>query len=481
MDNISGNLKRGVLSPWEVAFQGVATMGSVAAVGYFMTGIAGIALGSMPFVLLLGLLLWFLSLNGNYQMSKYTVGAGGYYYYSAKASNKLIGYISGSFYAFAQLISVGAYGFMQMAIFIFLFFPELQAYTYFWIPMLLIAAIVETIIVYTGIKFSMRYAFYTGMVATIFMILASIALIVIAGPKNDVLTLTPYYVHGDYSILFLGLISAMTLGTGSGSVITLNEEAKNPTKNIRKSIWLLLPLQILPVVLGGYAITVLWGPTHMLSFSQSADPAVTVFFNNLGPVIGYFFVALVINANLLLGIGAYNAATRSIYGLAREGFFPKIFSRTHPKYKTPVAAIMLALIVGVVMSIPFGLAFGPFNGFFIYALFITIPIMISHMFINGSLPFYTRKDKTILKERKNIFFYLILPVITVGLFGYIIYGTVVPLPVYPDSIAIYADMVIAILVVVTSIILYGKKKFSGTMNSYEEVVLEVNKVDEKEI
>lgn len=476
-------LKRGVLSPWEIAFQGVATMGSVGAVGYYMTGIAGIALGSMPFVLLLGLLLWFMSLNANYQMSKHIVGAGGYFYYAARASNKLIGYISGSFYGFSQLIAVGAYGFMQMSIFIFLFFPQIAAYTYLWIPMMLIAALVETVIVYTGVKFSLRYAFITGMIASIFMLLVSLTLIGIAGAKNDVLTFTPYYLHGDYSLLFLGLISAMTLGTGAGSVITLNEEAKNPRKNIRKSIWLLLLVQVLPIILGGYAITILWGPNHMLSFSQSADPAVTVIFNNLGPVIGYFFAALVINANLLLGIGAYNASTRSIYGLSREGLFPKIFRKVHPKYQTPTGAIFLSLVVGVALSIPFGLALGPYDGFFVYSLIITIPIMISHIFINGALPFYTRKDRKILKERKNILFYIIVPIISIVLFAYIIYGAVVPLPSYPYSIAIYGDVVIIILVLITGTLLYMKNKFSGNVKTYDysELGVEVNTVEEPKI
>ena len=71
-------------------------------------------------------------------------------------------------------------------------------------------------------------------------------------------------------------------------------------------------------------------------------------------IFGYAGFALLAFATILSGASAANShmasVPRMLYGLARTGMLPKIFAYLHPRFRTPWAAIFLALAC---LSIPF--------------------------------------------------------------------------------------------------------------------------------
>ena len=65
---------------------------------------------------------------------------------------------------------------------------------------------------------------------------------------------------------------------------------------------------------------------------------------------------VIIGAGALLSIGGINAgialtSPRSLYVLSADGFFPKIFSKIHPKYHTPYLAIIVNTALTLLLSL----------------------------------------------------------------------------------------------------------------------------------
>ena len=129
----SKKLAEGTIPLRLIVFQSFANMAPGAVVGVFMTGLAGLALGSMPLVAIGAFGIFFLTLNANYQYSKRIANAGGYYGYAGTAINKYAGFYAGMFYAMNGIVGGAAFGFLQFAVFAYFLFPTLSAIPYLWL------------------------------------------------------------------------------------------------------------------------------------------------------------------------------------------------------------------------------------------------------------------------------------------------------------------------------------------------------------
>jgi amino acid transporter len=425
-----------------LVFQSFSMMAPAAAVGIFLTGTAGLAGGSTPLVVLLGMILFFLGLNANYQFSKNVVSAGGYYSFVGTALNKSVGFFAGSLYGIAALTSLGVFGILQFVAFAYFLFPSFASYSFLPYLLILVSAAVEISLVYFGIRPNLRYMTITGSIESAILIVGSIAIIILKGSANTLQVFTPSYVNG-FGSLFLPMILAMEFFVGAGSVITLAEESKNPTKDIGKAFMIVLAIGAIPILLASYAFTIGWGPTNMASFASSPDPGVVLYQKFLGSIAAILFAIFVMNSAISVGIANANAGTRTAYGMAREGLFPSYFNYIHPKYKTPTRIILLVGILDVVLAIVAVATLGVYNGFFVAAVFSTVPVMIVHAITNLSLPFYMRKLKLQLTSARVLTHYVIPAVAFVG-FALVTFFSVVPLPSYPNVVGIWADIVLLV-------------------------------------
>jgi ethanolamine permease len=90
---------------------------------------------------------------------------------------------------------------------------------------------------------------------------------------------------------------------------------------------------------------------------------------------------------------AITGFTRSIFALARDIRFPQIFTYLHPKYKSPVAAVILSLVISIfgsfqrwVVDYAFGLVMA--------TMFMYIMIPIAHIILRKREPNIQRPAKT---------------------------------------------------------------------------------------
>ncbi|MCL5678057.1 MAG: APC family permease [Candidatus Thermoplasmatota archaeon] len=466
-------LKRNNLSLGLILFQAFGMAAPAAGVGIFLTGTTGLVVGSTPMAVLIGWIIFSIGLNANYQLSKKYVSAGGYYSYIGSGLNKGVGFFAGGLYGIATLLNVGIFGFMQTTVFIYLLLPQISSIPYAWVFIMLVIAAFMIGITYWGIKPNLRYMMITGVVEVAVILIGGISLIVLAGHANTLQVFTPSYAlasHKSTSTIFLAIVLAAEIMTGSGSVIALSEESRSPTDHIRKALRIIVFLVGIPIIVLSYALVVSWGPNSMSTFTSSPDPGVILFLNHLGIVAAIIFSAVVVNSSLSAGLSNYNAATRTIYGMSREKLFPHYFSYVSPKSRTPSRLVIFTGAVGIILSLLMMAEFGVYNGFFVAAIVTTVPMFIAHVLINITVPVDSIKSK----ERRaagTILYKFILPAIAAILFATIIVLSLSPpYPPMPFFAGIVGVFMLIILVFVWAVYVRLRKPelLKGTPLNFSE-------------
>ena len=146
-------------------------------------------------------------------------------------------------------------------------------------------------------------------------------------------------------------------------------EVKNPKKTIPKAI-----LTGMLVVIAFYLITnfVLFGVSDWEDLAKSKTPLILASTITLGSV-----GAIIIGLGALVSVSGSNESgtlgiARLSYAMSIKGLFPKIFSKTHPKYKTPYMALAIQGIIAFALSLYGGIAdlisFSVFNLSFSFLL-----------------------------------------------------------------------------------------------------------------
>jgi basic amino acid/polyamine antiporter, APA family len=209
------------------------------------------------------------------------------------------------------------------------------------IPALAIV-IAITYVVYIGIRESKR-----ANNAMVMIKLAIILLVIVAGA---------FYVNpGNWSNFmpngFKGVMSGVSAVffayIGFDAISTTAEECENPQRDLpRAMFYTLIICTALYIVL----VLVLTGMTNY-SKLDVADPLAFVFqdqhskvANWIGGIISVSAIFVIASVLLVYQLGQ----PRIWMSMSRDGLLPKVFSRIHPKYKTPsFSTILTGLFVGI--------------------------------------------------------------------------------------------------------------------------------------
>ena len=135
---------------------------------------------------------------------------------------------------------------------------------------------------------------------------------------------------------------------GFDAVATLAQEAKNPQRDM--PIGMIGSLLICTVfyILAGIVMT---GVVDYRTLGV-ADP-VSVAVNAYGPK--FYWLRYIVKLGIIAGLTSVilvmmTAQARILYTMAHDGLLPKIFGRTHPKFRTPFYTSMIIAAVAVVLS-----------------------------------------------------------------------------------------------------------------------------------
>ena len=162
--------------------------------------------------------------------------------------------------------------------------------------------------------------------------------------------LNPFSIHG-YSALASGLALGVFYFWGWDTSVNLNEESKDsarlPGKAGLISMWLLLGIFVLNTV----AVQMLLGPKAV----GAQDVSVLFYFGQqlFGKWASYLMIFAVLTSTVATTQTTVLPAARITYSMARDGVWPKMFARIHPKFQTPaVGTLVVALLsfAGIILT-----------------------------------------------------------------------------------------------------------------------------------
>jgi len=298
--------------------------------------------------------------------SYYVPKVGGPFAYVSKAFDKFYGFLTGWSLWIAEIMAlpVFAIAFTQYL----KYFVDLDPWQEVLIKGLFIFGITTINIV--GVKAAGRINDVLTLLKLsplVLFILAGLYFI-ISNPKTvlqNYIPLTPlgFDNFGAALVLIFWAYVGFEIGTLPAS------EIKEPKKTIPKAI-----IVGITIVLIFYLLTnfVLFGVSNWKDLAGTSTPLVHASMMMMG-TIGVFVMGL----GALISVSGSNESgtlgtARLSYALSLHGLFPKIFSKTHQKFKTPYLALIIQGTIAFVLSIYAGItnliSFSVFNMAFAFLL-----------------------------------------------------------------------------------------------------------------
>lgn len=207
------------------------------------------------------------------------------------------------------------------------------------VPALLITILI-TYLVYIGIKESKQ----TANLLVLLKLLVIIMVIAVGAFYVQPANWSPFAPNGIGGVL-KGVSAVFFAYIGFDAISTTAEECKNPQRDLPKAmIYSLIICTILYV-----AVTLIL--TGMVPYSELGigDPLAYVFerlnLNMVSGIVAFSAVVAMTSVLLVFQIGQ----PRIWMAMSRDGLLPRLFSKIHPKHKTPYFA---TIISGMVVGIP---------------------------------------------------------------------------------------------------------------------------------
>ncbi len=213
--------------------------------------------------------------------------------------------------------------------------------SFFDMPIVLISGIVLLLlsfINFIGIKESMFFVSAHTLVE-----IGGLILIIILGLGS--LGSVDYF---EMPMGFGGVLSASALiffaFLGFEDIVNVAEETKTPRKTLPKAVILSLLVSSLIYILVSLSV-VSMGNWQLLSTSDA--PLSYAISNKFGMDASNIISVIALVATAGTALVFLIAGSRMIYGLSEAGEIPKIFSRIHPKTRTPYISVLASMLISM--------------------------------------------------------------------------------------------------------------------------------------
>jgi amino acid transporter len=291
---------------------------------------------------------------------------------------------------------------------------------------------IALVLAYRRISVSTLLIFALEGVAIALVAVVAIAVLGKGGYRGNGISAKPF-TPGNVPLatIGLGVIFAFTGFSGFEVAATLGEEARRPRRIIPASMLAAL------LVSGAIYIVLSWVETiaypNARVLAEQTVPLVDIAGRYVSPAMG----TLINIAALISGIGAQlatvNGAGRLLFALGRDGFGPRWVGSVDRRQGSPVGALAVVGVVSIAATMPF-----MFNGtsaidaFFYLATYGADLIIVAYLLTSiAALVWSVRRG-----QRNPVRIAGLAAAVVV--MGYIIKGTVVPVPASPFDLCMYA-------------------------------------------
>lgn len=374
------------------------------------------------------------------QLARCLPSSGGYYTYVSRTVHPRAGFLTAWLYFLYDPVGAA----INIAFMGFFFQSTLKAewsITFPWWLFFIIAAALVSVLVYRGIEISARTMVLLG--AAEIAIVVILALSGIIHPGSGGVNLRPYNPANSLSTngLFLGVVFSIFAFTGFEAVAPLAEETQDPQRNLPRAIILSLLIMGAFYLFCSWGVILGWGTNHVNTLISSSENPAFVLAKRLWGNLWILVFLAVINSIIAVSLATTNAATRVFFGMARSGSLPAWLSAVHPRYRTPVNAILLQTVITVVFGLGVGFWIGPDQEFFVMGVAITLGLIFVYGAGNLGVYLLYRRER---KAEFNPFLHVVCPLVSTIALLIVGYKSVVPLPAAP---VLYAPYLVAVWLV----------------------------------
>ncbi|AQT79512.1 hypothetical protein B1R94_09870 [Mycolicibacterium litorale] len=447
-------LAKGSITLSGVLFVSIATMAPGAGLAYaIMTG-SLFSGGALPLSVVGATVGCVLVAVGIAQMAKHISTAGGLGSFVGRAFHPALGFVvafcAPMFYLAALPYLMLVFGNLIAAA---LFPGGGTAYKTTWIVAGLACLLFSGALNYFGAAFSTKAGVILGSLEILVLLVMSVHMIVLSGSENSLSVFTTEHANaegfGGLSGVIAGSVYGFLAFIGFEAGAPLAAETRNPKRNVPRAIVWSAVIVGLFYIIGSYAATTYFGADKLFDFMtfNEGDGWIGMAKKLWGAGWIVLLLAL-LNSSIACANGASMGGTRHIWAMAHAGTIPKIFAKTHRKWKSPVAAIYFMFGVGGVAALIGGLLWGPIPSLGLYGTIIAVIALPVHMLAALSCPVYYWRYR---RSEFKVLVHLIIPVLGVlflvpGFFvgaGIPAFSFVAPLswPINlaaPISLAVYA-------------------------------------------
>jgi amino acid transporter len=219
-----------------------------------------------------------------------------------------------------------------------------------WWGWALILTGVVFVISWLGIQISARILLALTAVGVTMLMILDIIILAKGGAHGWAWSsLAPWSSHGTFGFGFfaLGVGIAMTGFSGFETAVFLAEEARTPRREVPKAVLGAVALAVLFYIVTTFSIVTGYGlhaaGQHWPSDSGGAVVGLSAQYAALW--FGKVLLFLLAVSAFASALGTANFTTRTAFAWGHDGYLPRAFGRTHPRFKSPHVAIAVLMVI----------------------------------------------------------------------------------------------------------------------------------------
>ena len=421
-----GELRRGVLTAADAMGHTLAVLSLALGVAFGSSGAAATAGITVPLAYLIAGAGCLCLASVIARFTRRTASAGGLYTYITAGLGPRAGFVGGWLYGGGFAVGIS----FVLVISSFFLSAAMTAHTgvdwgwYTWFfPLLALAALLALL----DIRVSTRLQLLVTVTGVLAVLALAVAIVVQGGDAG--LTAAPFDPSRapSASALFLGVVLGFTAFIGFESAAVLGEEARDPLRAIPRAVITTVLIALAYYVFVTWALAVGYGVGNAGAWAKDPGALDTLAVRYVGD-----WLATVIDFALAIGafvgaLAAINLTSRTLYAMGRDGGLPRALAWTHPRWRTPWAAIGVLAALTLVLVVVWGNHYGPITYFVLVATTATLAILVAYILVAVS---------GVVAGRRGALD-IVLPLLGIAICAYTIYKSVVPAPPSPVDAAPY--------------------------------------------